>query len=122
TIATTVRRTAACSAASRSQRPSGRRWRRRSRSSASGAATKPRTPLRASSYGRSPVSAPQRDIALAATLHDPPGALLGDIARFLPKLQRLYATVAVATSPPTDERVRALLAEHGADAGPPPSN
>jgi hypothetical protein len=68
------------------------------------------------------VSAPRRDVALAATLHDPPGALLRDIARFLPRLQRLYGPVAVATSPPTDERVRALLAEHGADAGSPPSN
>src|SRR5205823_4518478 len=31
-------------------------------------------------------------------------------------------TVAVATSPPTDPRLRALLAAHGADAGSPPSN
>lgn len=68
------------------------------------------------------MSVPKRDIALAATLHDPPGALLGDIARALPKLQRLYGRIAVATSPPTDARVCALLAEHDADAGSPPSN
>ena len=77
---------------------------------------------RARAADRASVNTPRRDIALAATLHDPPGALLGDIARFLPKLQRLYGTVAVATSPPTDDRVRALLAEHGANAGSPPSN
>lgn len=61
-------------------------------------------------------------IALAATLHDPPGALRDDIAAWLPKLRECYATIAVACSPPTDPRVRALLAAHGADAGSPPSN
>jgi hypothetical protein len=68
------------------------------------------------------VSPSARPIALAATLHDPPGALLADIARLLPRLQRLYGTVAVATSPPTSARVREMLAAHGADAGSPPSN
>ncbi len=57
------------------------------------------------------------EIALAATLHDPEGALLGEIARRLPALVRLYAHVRVASSPPTDRRVRALLAAYGVDAG-----
>ena len=61
-------------------------------------------------------------IALAATLHDPPGALLGDIERWLPKLAHLYPRIAVASSPPTHARVRALLAAHGVDAGSPASN
>jgi hypothetical protein len=61
-------------------------------------------------------------IALAATLHDPPGALYGDVVRWLPELARLYPTIAVACSPPTDRRLRALLAAHGADAGTPASN
>ena len=74
------------------------------------------------SHGADAPSHGSRAIALAATLHDPPGALLPDIARFLPKLRRLYGTVAVATSPPTDARVGELLARHGADAGSPPSN
>ena len=61
-------------------------------------------------------------IALAATLHDPPGALYDDVARWLPKLARLYPTIAVGCSPPTDHRVRALLAAHGVDAGSPRSD
>lgn len=61
-------------------------------------------------------------IALAATLHDPRGALGADVARWLPALQRRYSRIAVATSPPTDPRLRALLAAHGADAGSPPGN
>jgi hypothetical protein len=68
------------------------------------------------------VSARPARIALAATLHDPPGALLADIARFLPALQRAYETVAVASSPPTARRIRAALAAVGADAGSPPAN
>ncbi len=61
-------------------------------------------------------------IALAATLHDPEGVLLAETARRLPRLVRLYARVRVACSPPTDSRIRALLAAHGCDAGSPPSN
>lgn len=57
------------------------------------------------------------DVALAATLHDPPGALRADVERWLPRLQALYATVSVAVSPPTDPDLRALLASHGVDAG-----
>src|SRR5439155_20819267 len=38
------------------------------------------------------------------------------------RLQALYRDVAVATSPPTDARVRALLASAGVHAGTPPSN
>ncbi len=63
-----------------------------------------------------------RRIALAATLHDPEGALAGEIGRWLPRLRRLYARVQVASSPPTAASVRALLAAHGVDAGAPPTN
>jgi hypothetical protein len=63
-----------------------------------------------------------RGIALAATLHDPPGALRADAARWLPALARLYPRIAVACSPPTDPRIRTLLAAYDADAGSPPSN
>lgn len=61
-------------------------------------------------------------IALAATLHDPPGALRADVARWLPELARRYSRIAVAVSPPTDPRLRDLLAAHGADAGSPPGD
>jgi len=57
------------------------------------------------------------DIALAATLHDPPGALAGAIAEGLPRLAALYRGVAVAVSPPTAPRVAALLAARGMLAG-----
>ena len=57
------------------------------------------------------------EIALAATLHDPPGALAGAIAEGLPWLAALYRGVAVATSPPTAPRVPALLAARGMLAG-----
>lgn len=62
------------------------------------------------------------DIALAATLHDPPGALRADVMRWLPRLRALYATVSVAASPPTDPELRAVLVAHGVDAGVPASN
>jgi hypothetical protein len=58
-------------------------------------------------------------VALAATLHDPPGALAADLRRALPALRRLYRTLAVTTSPATGARVRALLAASGAYAGTP---
>jgi hypothetical protein len=61
-------------------------------------------------------------IALAATLHDPPGALAEVIGRALPKLQELYRTVAVATSPPTARRVKKLLTAGEAHAGSPLAN
>ena len=61
-------------------------------------------------------------MALAATLHDPPGALVDDLTRFLPGLQQLYRGIAVATSPPTSERVRVLLIAAGAYAGTPETN
>jgi len=65
---------------------------------------------------------PPLDLALAATLHDPSGALVPDLRRALPVLRRLYRHLAVATSPPTAERmVRALEAE-GVHAGSPRSN
>lgn len=63
-----------------------------------------------------------RGLALAATLHDPPGALCADAERWLPALARRYGRIAVACSPPTSARMRAILAAHGADAGTPPSN
>jgi hypothetical protein len=68
------------------------------------------------------VSRPRADVALAATLHDPPGALRHDVVRWLPRLQALYATVSVAASPPSDAGLRALLATHGVDAGAPASD
>lgn len=61
-------------------------------------------------------------IALAATLHDPTAALADDVGRALPALARLYAGVAVATSPPTSPRIVAMLREANAHAGTPPSN
>lgn len=61
-------------------------------------------------------------VALAATLHDPPGALLGLMRRVLPRLQAVYRQVAVATSPPTAPRVQAWLHAAGAWAGTPPVN
>ena len=61
-------------------------------------------------------------IALAATLHDPPGALCADVERWLPELARRYARIAVASSPPTDRRIRDVLRAHGADAGAPAGN
>ena len=57
------------------------------------------------------------DIALAATLHDPPGALAGAIADGVPRLAALYRGVAVATSPPTAPCVAAVLAAHRVHAG-----
>jgi hypothetical protein len=68
------------------------------------------------------VTAGRGGIALAATIHDPEGLLLAETARRLPALLRRYARVQVASSPPTDARLRALLAAHGCDAGSPPSN
>jgi hypothetical protein len=61
-------------------------------------------------------------VALAATLHDPPGALARDLGRALPRLAGLYRSVAVATSPPTSRRMRGILAAAGAYAGTPAAN
>jgi hypothetical protein len=57
------------------------------------------------------------DIALAATFHDPPGALADAIAEGLPRLVALYRGVAVATSPPTAPRLAKMLAARGVHAG-----
>lgn len=62
------------------------------------------------------------DVALAATLHDATGALVADVRRVLPVLQRLYRAVRVATSPPTSPRMVAALDGAGVHAGAPPSN
>jgi len=62
------------------------------------------------------------DVALAATLHDPPGALLDDLRRALPRLCEVYGAVAVTTSPPTAARVQRLLARAGVHAGTPRAN
>jgi hypothetical protein len=61
-------------------------------------------------------------IALAATLHDPTGALAAEIRRWLPALRRLYGDIAVATSPPTAASVVTLLAANGVHAGTPATN
>jgi hypothetical protein len=70
------------------------------------------------------VRSPRRpfDVALAATLHDPPGALAADLRRALPRLGALYRAVAVATSPPTAPAVKRLLAGAGMHAGSPARN
>ena len=62
------------------------------------------------------------DVALAATLHDPPGALRRELRRALPALLTLYRSVAVATSPPTADAVKRLLAAAGMHAGTPAAN
>jgi hypothetical protein len=62
------------------------------------------------------------EVALAATLHDPPGALAEPLTRALPRLAALYASVAVATSPPTSARIVRSLANAGMWAGTVPSN
>jgi hypothetical protein len=76
--------------------------------------------------GRRPRSGRARgagvDMALAATLHDATGALRGMIQRHVPALRRLYAAIAVTTSPPTHPSVNALLAELGVYAGTPRVN
>ena len=61
----------------------------------------------------------RHDVALAATLHDPTGALARDVGRWLPWLQARYAAVAVATSPPTAPSIVALLGEANVHAGSP---
>lgn len=61
-------------------------------------------------------------VALAATLHDPTGALRREIAWGLPQLRALYSSIAVATSPPTSSRVIDLLQAEGIHAGTPPAN
>jgi hypothetical protein len=62
------------------------------------------------------------DVALAATLHDPRGALADEIRRALPALASVYRGIAVATSPPTAARVVAGLKAAGVHAGPVPTN
>lgn len=70
---------------------------------------------------RSPVARPF-DVALAATLHDPPGALLEEVVARLPRLRTLYRAVAVAVSPVTAPAVRDVLAAAGALAPTPAAN
>jgi hypothetical protein len=61
-------------------------------------------------------------VALAATLHDPTGALRRDVAWAVPRLRALYADVAVTTSPPTSARMVGDLRGAGFYAGTPPAN
>ena len=65
---------------------------------------------------RRPIPRPL-DVALAATLHDPPGALARSIERAVPRLAGTYRAVAVATSPPTSARIAGILSEAGMHAG-----
>src|SRR5215470_16439476 len=58
------------------------------------------------------------DVALAATLHDPRGALADALRRALPQLATLYRGIAVATSPPTSARLVSLLSAARVHAGP----
>jgi len=62
------------------------------------------------------------DVALAATLHDPPGALAELLARTLPRLAALYRTIAVAPSPSTSPSIVRLLGDADVLAGTVPSN
>ena len=64
----------------------------------------------------------RHDVALAATLHDPTGALARDVGRWLPWLQARYAAVAVATSPPTASSIVTLLGQANVHAGSPGAN
>jgi hypothetical protein len=62
-------------------------------------------------------------IALAATLHDPPGALVPLIRRTFPALAACYpGGIAVATSPATHPRLVAVLRAAAAFAGTPRTN
>jgi hypothetical protein len=62
-------------------------------------------------------------IALAATLHDPSGALVPLVRRALPELAACYpAGIAVTTSPPTHPRIVRVLGAAGAFAGAPRAN
>jgi hypothetical protein len=61
-------------------------------------------------------------VALAATLHDPTGALRREIAWALPRLRSLYAHVAVTPSPPTAARLVADLRVAGIHGGTPAAN
>jgi len=70
----------------------------------------------------SAVAAERPRIALAATLHDATGVLVHDVRRLLPRLQAIFANVAVATSPPTAARVVKVLRDAGVHAGSPPAN
>lgn len=76
----------------------------------------PRTPRR-SAKGKPRTRSRQSDVVLAATLHDPGGGLVGEIRRWLPRLQRVYRSVVVATSPGTDPAVNELLEEEGVFIG-----
>jgi len=67
--------------------------------------------------GRGPLTSV--DVALAATLHDPEGALAGETRRWLPALRRRYRALAVTTSPATAASMNALLAAADAYAGTP---
>jgi hypothetical protein len=62
------------------------------------------------------------DVVLAATLHDDRGALLDDVARFLPRLLESYRGIAVTTTPATARRMNAALEAAGVHAGTPASN
>ena len=70
----------------------------------------------------SAVAAERPRIALAATLHDTTGVLVHDVRRLLPRLQAIFANVAVATSPPTAARVVKVLRDAGVHAGSPTAN
>lgn len=71
---------------------------------------------------KEPRRSAERDVVLAATLHDPEGALVGDIRRYLPRLQRIYRDVVVGTSPGTAPALNRLLEERGVFIGCPNQN
>jgi hypothetical protein len=78
--------------------------------------------LRRRATRRAHASPEAANVALAATLHDATGALVGVIRRRVPALRRLYGAIAVTTSPPTAPAVNALLADLGVWAGSPRAN
>jgi hypothetical protein len=61
------------------------------------------------------------NIVLAATHHDPEGRLYEQSVRVLPALTNIFDGLAIYTTPATQERSLALLAEHGALVGREPS-
>lgn len=75
--------------------------------------SRPRTPANPAPRPRPGGS----DIVLAATLHDPDGGLVGEIRRWLPRLERAYRNVVVATSPGTAPEINDVLEERGVFIG-----
>lgn len=72
---------------------------------------------RTSNKGAVRTRARPSDVVLASTLHDPDGGLVRVIRRWLPRLQRAYRSIVVATSPGTAPALNDLLEERGVFVG-----